>query len=688
VTSAVIGALRVVLGLDSATFIDGADAAARRMQTLQAQLARVGQRMQAVGARMTLGVTLPLVAIGTQALQAARESEQASAAVRAALDSMGDGAGRTQQQLEDMAGALSRNSLFADDQILTQVTANMLTFGNVSGEAFDRAQQAALDLSARLGTDLQGSTIMVGKALNDPIAGITSLTRVGVAFTDQQREQIRVMTEAGDVAGAQAIILDELNRQYGGQAAALAATDSGQITQAWNQIGEALEAVGKIILPIMADVAVYIRDAAVAFQELSPQTQEWIVIGAGIAAVLGPAIVALGVFLSALQPIGLAIAAMTSPIGLAVIAIGALTYIVWQNWDAIKAWVEGAIEAAGEAIAGIAQAFQDSVAHIQQKLEEIWAAIKATVLGWVEGFYQLGVDMIDGLQRGIESQVSALQTYLGGIQLNMDGSTFVPFDMRPVGQDAINGLTQGIAGGLPQVQQSGADIGAALEEGVRDRLDIRSPSRVFEQLGLFVMEGLGEGLQAGTAGVRGQMVSTAEQIAEATDDLADRMFDKFQNIGGWMVDLARGATTLRQTLANAVSNWGSSITSAGMGELGPALGGLFGNVGGGLLTGIFGGLIGANAAGTNNWRGGLTRVNEMGGEIMDLPRGTRIIPHDVSMEMARSAGSSAAPGITYNIDARGAQAGVADQIMSAIKAYDAQALPARVRQITADPRAT
>ena len=45
-----------------------------------------------------------------------------------------------------------------------------------------------------------------------------------------------------------------------------------------------------------------------------------------------------------------------------------------------------------------------------------------------------------------------------------------------------------------------------------------------------------------------------------------------------------------------------------------------------------------NAKGTNYWRGGPTWVNEEGGEIMNLPRGTQIIPHDVSMEMARAAG--------------------------------------------------
>lgn len=47
--------------------------------------------------------------------------------------------------------------------------------------------------------------------------------------------------------------------------------------------------------------------------------------------------------------------------------------------------------------------------------------------------------------------------------------------------------------------------------------------------------------------------------------------------------------------------------------------------------------IGANARGTANWRGGLTRINELGGEIMNLPRGTQIIPHDISKRMADGA---------------------------------------------------
>ena len=49
---------------------------------------------------------------------------------------------------------------------------------------------------------------------------------------------------------------------------------------------------------------------------------------------------------------------------------------------------------------------------------------------------------------------------------------------------------------------------------------------------------------------------------------------------------------------------------------------------------LIGSLIGGNALGTSYWKGGVTRVNERGGEILNLPSGTQIIPHDVSQRMA------------------------------------------------------
>ena len=45
--------------------------------------------------------------------------------------------------------------------------------------------------------------------------------------------------------------------------------------------------------------------------------------------------------------------------------------------------------------------------------------------------------------------------------------------------------------------------------------------------------------------------------------------------------------------------------------------------------------IGANYSGTANWEGGLTTVNEHGGELMILPQGTRIYPHATTVELLR-----------------------------------------------------
>ena len=56
-----------------------------------------------------------------------------------------------------------------------------------------------------------------------------------------------------------------------------------------------------------------------------------------------------------------------------------------------------------------------------------------------------------------------------------------------------------------------------------------------------------------------------------------------------------------------------------------------------------------NAVGTSYYSGGQTRINEFGGEIVDLPQGTRIIPHDISQQIAKNSGG----GITVNVTVMG-----------------------------------
>jgi myosin heavy subunit len=183
----------------------------------------------------------------TETIELSRVQEKAVAQVAAGLASTGGAVGFTLDELKAKASALQKETLFGDETILTDLTSVMLTFTNVTGKAFDGAQQAALDLSTRMGGDLKGAAVQLGKALNDPVRGVTALRKVGVSFTESQLDQIKVLTESGDLMSAQNIILDEMSHQFGGSAKAAAEADGG-IQQLSNAFGDAKEEIGKMLL--------------------------------------------------------------------------------------------------------------------------------------------------------------------------------------------------------------------------------------------------------------------------------------------------------------------------------------------------------------------------------------------------------------------------------------------------------
>lgn len=191
----------------------------------------------------------------------AREANQIMAQTEAVIKSTGGAAGVTAQEVADLAAGLSAasgNSLFGDDQI--QAAENyLLTFTNVKGEILTGATQIATDMAQALGTEPQAQAMALGKALNDPVAGISALSRVGVTFTEQQKEQIKTMVAAGDVAGAQQVILGELNKEFGGSAKAAADADGGmaRLNDRW---GEAMETLGALVLPLLGTLVGILND--------------------------------------------------------------------------------------------------------------------------------------------------------------------------------------------------------------------------------------------------------------------------------------------------------------------------------------------------------------------------------------------------------------------------------------------
>lgn len=196
--------------------------------------------------------------------ESAMESQQAVAELEQVLVATGGAAGLTSQELQNMADELQGVTMFSDEAILAGQSM-LLTFRNIGEDTFPRATEAMLDMGQMFGS-VDAAAVQLGKALNDPIAGISALQRIGVTFSEGQREQIENFMEMGDIAGAQNVILTELESQIGGVAEAMGETFAGQIEIAKNRLDSFREAIGGTVILLGQDLL----GAFMSFAEASP----------------------------------------------------------------------------------------------------------------------------------------------------------------------------------------------------------------------------------------------------------------------------------------------------------------------------------------------------------------------------------------------------------------------------------
>ncbi|MBK7021506.1 MAG: phage tail length tape measure family protein [Candidatus Microthrix sp.] len=266
------------------------------------------------------------------------------------LKTTGGASGKTVAGLKAAADAMEMK-IGVDAQEIVEAQSVLLTFTKVSGEEFDRATGLAFDMANVLGGDAKSASMQLGKALNDPVKGMTSLSRAGVQFTAQQKEQVKAMIASGDVTGAQGIILKELETQFGGTAEKSAASTAkiglmfdnmkeevgAAVTglvdkamphlqkfgeQAIPKIGQAVEWVGKTATPI-------IKNIAATFMRNWPQIRETAMsVMAGVGGALklaGAVVVGFGkVALPVIKGVAKVFNSLPGPAKTAVVAIGGL----------------------------------------------------------------------------------------------------------------------------------------------------------------------------------------------------------------------------------------------------------------------------------------------------------------------------------------------------------------------------
>ncbi|MBW1778750.1 MAG: phage tail length tape measure family protein, partial [Deltaproteobacteria bacterium] len=259
---------------------DGATRDIKKLDTASVALKKSFMAVSAAAAAVA-GVGLyKLNQAMREGIQLAGVQEKAEAKLEAVIRATGGAAGYTAQEMKEMAASLQQVTTYGDETIIN-AQAMMATFKEIGRETFPDAIKAALDMSTVMDQDLKSSVVQIGKALNDPIKGMTALSRVGVTFTEEQKNMVRQLVESNRVLEAQQIILEELNSEFGGAATGQIRTYAGAVQQAENAYGDLLEELGFVVTKneamityqremskLWQEVAGYVRENREAFQKL------------------------------------------------------------------------------------------------------------------------------------------------------------------------------------------------------------------------------------------------------------------------------------------------------------------------------------------------------------------------------------------------------------------------------------
>jgi hypothetical protein len=218
----------------------------KRTATATGNIQRMG-----VSFRTTLGSIVALtgaVTFFSRSLNVLGERQADVAALRNGLEKLGKGAADL-ERLQEAADKLGKATLF-DQEDFDRGFALLTSFTSIGVDSFERVAEAAADVAQVTKQDVNSSLLQLAKALQDPVRGLTALSRSGTTFTEQQKEQIKALVESGKLLAAQQFILAEIETQYNGAArAAGSAGYAGAVDSLGESFRDFQETIAKAVEP-------------------------------------------------------------------------------------------------------------------------------------------------------------------------------------------------------------------------------------------------------------------------------------------------------------------------------------------------------------------------------------------------------------------------------------------------------
>ena len=458
------------------------------------QLEGAGKKAQFALKKAALPAIAALGALGLAAKGAIAAGEAAATAnariaqINESMGLFGDTTDNVNKRLIDYANATAR-ATGVDQNSIKATQAKLLTFKELAqsadkvGGAFDRATKAAIDMAAAGFGDAEANAVQLGKALNDPIKGITALAKSGVTFTAQEKEKIKTLVESNKTLEAQQLILAAIETQVGGTAEATA-NDSDKMKVAFSQVSES---IGIILLPMFQKLSAILVQVA----DFAVENSKVMVILGGVVGGLAVAILAANAAMKVYQATLIVVKAAqfalnlvmaANPITLVVLALAALVaafVLAYKNSETFRNGVNAlfdgikkGVTASVDFIEGYLNVVMNFYKSIFNGIASLWnnsiGKLSFSVPDWVPGLGGKGFDVpnIPMLADGgiVQSPTLALIGEKGPeavVPLNRAGGFG-------------GGYTINITGGLA----TSADIGRAVVNSIKAMNRVDGPAQI------------------------------------------------------------------------------------------------------------------------------------------------------------------------------------------------------------------
>lgn len=495
--------------LDSSGVTRGVNSAISGLKNLASIGVQVGNTLRNVGAAMTVGLTLPILAIGKAAISAASDLEETRNKVGVVFGDMsadvlkwGDDAaksfGMSKQQALEAAGTFG----------------NLFTSMGLGQEKSADMSRGLVELAADLASFNNLDPSVVLEKLRSGLVGeVEPLRTLGINLTmtavKAKAMEMGLADANGEVSQAAllqaryALILEQTKNAQGDFARTSdGLANSTRILKAeWK---DALATLGENLLPIALDVTKALIKLLEIFNNMPPFVQKAILVLMGLIALAGPLIAFLGTvigtissiagFIGTLSGLGISLGAIATAAGTAgtalvgfaasaltvilplllIIGTIVLVYLAFKNnfmgitttakqlwfiikWGFAQMW-EALKSGAAEALANLRVAWDS---WVEQN--------KATFMGWATWIQTAWQNVLNFFARARDYIIQIFQR----------------MNWSQIGRFVITGIVNGILMGIPALISAGVKAASELMKAFDNKLAIHSPSGEFEKRGKY-----------------------------------------------------------------------------------------------------------------------------------------------------------------------------------------------------------